>query len=67
MSKADGKYSKGTTVQVVRADAAGFPLESIERDTDGQLWHVNEGKEPVLLRDADEVRSVVAESAHTNG
>ena len=56
------EYSKGTTTQVVRTDAVGFPLESIEQDKDGQLWHVNEGKDPVALRDDDEVRAVFAEA-----
>lgn len=62
---AKGEYTKGTTVQVVKVDDAGFPLESIERDKDGQLWHVKEGDEkPVALRDDDEVRAIFAESAH---
>lgn len=62
MAKGD-RYTKGTTTQVIRQDGNGFPLESIERDTDGVLWHVNEGKEPVMLRDDAEVRAVSAESA----
>jgi hypothetical protein len=66
MAKGD-KYTKGTTQQVIRMDAAGFPLESVERDTDGVLWHVNEGKAPVVLRDDDEVRAVVAESESRGG
>ena len=60
-------YVKGTTVQVARTDAAGFPLESIERDPDGYLWHVNEGQKPVLLRDESEVRAVFAEAANKGG
>ena len=62
MAKTD--YTKGTVVQVVKMDDAGFPLEAVERDKDGQLWHVKEGAEPVQLRDEDEVRAVFAESAN---
>lgn len=62
----DVEYVKGTVVQVIRKDGAGFPLEAVERDTDGNLWHVKEGAEPVLLRDEEEVRAVVAESANTD-
>lgn len=58
------EYTKGTVTQVARADKAGFPLEAIERDKDGQLWHVTEGEAPVLLRDEDEVRAVFAESSN---
>ena len=57
-------YTKGTVIQVAKTDDAGFPLEHIERDKDGQTWHVTEGKEPVYLRDDDEVRAVFAESAN---
>lgn len=57
-------YTKGTVTQVARSDEAGFPLEAVEQDKDGNLWHVNEGKEPVLLRDDDEVRAVFAESSN---
>lgn len=60
-------YVKGTTQTVIRQDAAGYPLESVERDSDGQLWHVNEGQKPVLLRDDNEVRAVVAEAANKGG
>lgn len=61
---AKGEYTKGTVSQVVRTDGAGFPLESIERDKDGNLWHVKEGDAPVLLRDEDEVRAVTAEASN---
>lgn len=56
------EYTKGTTTQVVRTDSVGFPLESIEQDKDGQLWHVTQDKDPVTLRDSDEVRAVFAEA-----
>lgn len=56
------EYTKGTTTQVVKTDAAGFPLESVEMDKDGNRWHVTEGADPVLLRDDEEVRAVFAEA-----
>jgi hypothetical protein len=56
------EYTKGTVTQVAKQDASGFPLEAIERDKDGNQWHVKEGVAPVLLRDDDEVRAVFAES-----
>lgn len=56
------EYTKGTTIQVAKTDAAGFPLESVEMDKDGNRWHVTEGAEPVLLRDDEEVRAVFAEA-----
>lgn len=59
-------YVKGTQVQVIRTDASGFALESIERDTDGLLWHVNEGKSPVRISD-DDARAVSAEAANAGG
>jgi len=58
---AKGRYVKGTVQQVIRADAAGFPLDAIERDPDGQLWHVKEGDEPVAIND-DDARTVAAEA-----
>lgn len=56
------EYTKGTTVQVAKTDAAGFPLESVERDKDGNMWHVKQDEQPVHLRDDDEVRAVFAEA-----
>lgn len=67
MARGDREYRKGVTQQVIRTDASGFPLESIERDQDGQYWHVTEGQDPVYLRDDDEVRAVVAESQNKGG
>lgn len=64
---ARGEYTKGTTQQVLRQDSNGFPLESIERDTDGQLWHVVEGQAPTRLRDNDEARSLAAEASNRGG
>lgn len=68
MAKGSGnaEYTKGTVSQVIRTDGSGFPLEAIERDKDGNLWHVKEGEEPVQLRDDEEVRAVAAESANTS-
>lgn len=58
------EYTKGTVQQVAKTDEAGFPLECVERDKDGVLWHVREGEAPVILRDEDEVRAVFAESSN---
>lgn len=58
-----GEYVKGVTTHVFKADAQGFPLDSIERDTDGNFWHVVEGEDnPTRVRDEDEIRAIAAES-----
>lgn len=62
----DKEYVKGVPVQVLGTDKAGFPTNSIERDPDGQLWHVQEGEDPVKVDD-DEVRSIAAEHANKSG
>jgi hypothetical protein len=59
-------YTKGSVVQVFDTDAAGFAKNSVERDADGQLWHVVNGKDPVPIAD-DEVQSIAAEHASTRG
>lgn len=60
------RYVKGSTVTVLRQDTNGQPLESIERDPDGQLWHVKSDGEPVRVRD-DEVSSLVTEVSQQRG
>lgn len=55
------RYTKGYTVQVISTDSDGQLTESIERDTDGALWHVVAGKEPTYVTD-DEVSSIVTEA-----
>lgn len=64
---ADGRpqYTKGVTVQVLKKDQNGQPTESIERDTDSQLWHVSASGEPKSIRE-DEVSSLVTESSNRN-
>jgi hypothetical protein len=61
---ARGDYTKGATQQVFRTDASGFPLSSIERDGDGQLWHVVQGSAPTKVRDDEEVRAIAAEETN---
>ena len=64
---ARGEYTKGSTQQVLRQDGDGFPMESIERDSDGQLWHVVQGSAPTRVRDEDEVRAIAAEARNKGG
>ena len=59
---AQGKpvYESGTTVAVVERDKdTGVPSSHIEIDANGNRWHIQEGKDPVLLRDVDEYNAVV--------
>lgn len=57
------RYVKGTQHTVLRQDQNGQPLEAVERDPDGQLWHVkSDGSEPTRIRD-DEVSSLVTETS----
>lgn len=58
-------YTKGTQVHVLKTDSAGFATNAIERDTDGQHWHVVAGKDPVAI-DADDIQSIAAESESTS-
>jgi len=64
MPKAGLKYTKGTVVQVFAMDKQGFPTNHVERDTDGQHWHVVGDKDPVAV-DADELQSIGAETSQT--
>lgn len=67
MARGKGEYVKGTTVQVLATDGNGFPTDSIERDADGQLWHVSGDSDPVQVRDDEEVRAVAAEGSNRRG
>lgn len=55
----------GTVVQVFKTDRNGFPTNHVERDSDGQHFHIVAGKRPVAI-DADEVQSVGAESSQSH-
>lgn len=37
------KYTGGTVVHVIDRDDEGVPTQHVERDTDGQHWHVVDG------------------------
>ena len=55
------EYVQGTCVAVLDRDKnTGAPSSSIEMDTNGDRWHVEQGKDPVLLRDQEEVDAVYA-------
>ena len=56
------KYEKGTTVHVFKTDSNGQPTSHVERDRDGQLWHVKAGGTPTQIRD-DEVSSLATEES----
>jgi hypothetical protein len=58
-----GTYSKGTVVQVHRADRQGNPTSSVERDVHGDLWHVKAGDENAKPRQVrpDELDSLSIE------
>lgn len=55
----------GTVVQVFKTDRNGFPTNHIERDSNGQHFHIVAGKRPVAI-DADEIQSVGAESSQSH-
>ena len=55
-------YTKGTTVHSIEVDANGFPVRSIERDADGQLWYVAKDADPEPI-DADKVQAYVEKGA----
>lgn len=60
------KYVKGVQTHILSTDKdSGQPTAHIERDPDGQLWHVQQGEEPARIRE-DEVDGLVAGAAKGN-
>ena len=56
------QYIRGTVVQVFKTDSNGQPTSHVERDRDGQLWHVKAGSDPTQVRE-DEVSSLATEES----
>lgn len=52
------EYQKGTVVEVLDRDDKGNPTSHIESDPHGTKWHVEKGKDPVQLRDEEEVNAL---------
>ena len=61
------KYVKGVQTHILSTDKdTGQPTAHIERDPDGQLWHVRQGEDPARVRE-DEVEGLVADAGKGSG
>lgn len=63
---AKSEYVKGTVTHVIAKDSHGFPTNYVERDSDGQHWHIKGDADPEKI-DADEIQSLAAEHESTGG